>query len=167
MLEEDPEVSLYRTDAIEICAGNMILFPTFLVWTTNDNSIRQVVSVRSSASPTVVSKVEAMAAAFNALDIPFEEITETEILSRADLDLLILTYNRGGKRYGREVVGEHVLELSRRIPPQEMTVRRFRAVLTQNSLPAGYLEAAIFHRLISVCGSRCLDGDTRLEVRHA
>ncbi|MEX3932085.1 hypothetical protein AB4Y32_09790 [Paraburkholderia phymatum] len=168
LLEEDPEIVLYRTDAIEIRTGNQIQIPTFLVWKTNGVvSIREIVSTRSLASPNVARKFKALSVAASSLDIPFEGISEKEIRSRVDLDLMISTYNRGGKRYGREVVGEYVLEFSKLIPQTEFTVGRFRSLLTENSLPCGYLEAAIFHRLISLRGSAGLDADTMLEVRRA
>jgi hypothetical protein len=168
LLEEDPEIVLYRTDAIEICTGNLIQIPTFLVWNASGAvSIREIVSTRSLASPTVDKKFKALSVAASSLDIPFEGISEKEIRSRIDLDLLISTYNRGGKRYGREVVGEHLLELSKLVPQTELTVSRFRSLLTEYGLPSGYLEAAIFHRLISLRGSAGLEVDTMLEVRCA
>jgi hypothetical protein len=76
-------------------------------------------------------------------------------------------YDRGGRRYLAEEVREPVLDLVQLMPQKTCTVGMLRSLLQKHALPPGYLEAAIFHRVLTVRSGQTFGPDAVVGVWQA
>ncbi|MGF6724592.1 hypothetical protein P3T43_003960 [Paraburkholderia sp. GAS41] len=167
-LEADPNVSAYRTAAIEIDLGARKLFPDFLVWdAAGQPFVRCVIHSTRAASPCTLSNHARMARALSAANVGFELVTEKELGPRSATDWLKQAYNRGGSTFTREVTLSFALDMLERIPAEERTVSTVQSYLYRDNLPCGSLEAALFHGRLRIKDNGPIVPDALVEMIRA
>jgi hypothetical protein len=166
-LEADPQVRLYRTNAVEVPTRSSSIYAHFLTWgETEQPSAINVVRSNRADNPRTITKLAFLEAALRAVGVSFQRVTEREIPQGTLLDNAMHAYNRGGKAYPHHVVMGFAIEAVDRLQPEERTVARVRALFRDMSYPDRFLEAAIFYRRLGVRGNGRLVPDALVEVLH-
>ncbi len=154
LLEAEPTVIKYRTQALEIPYRKHALYPDFLVQREHDRiQVREVKCSVFAESSRNLEKFHFLGHALGQLGLDFDVVTEGHMLKGQQLLNLMMVYDRGGRLTLPEHMPGWLAELVQMLDPINRTVEVLRKELAKHGLPAYYLEAAIFHGQL-ICDMR-------------
>jgi len=117
--------------------------------------------------PEVETRLHAMTLAARSAGLTLDVITTRDIHDLCNLQILEAVYDRGGRRYRAEEVREPILDLMQLMSHKAPTVGTLRSLLQEHALPSGYLEAAIFHRVLAVRNGQTFGPDASIGIWQA